>query len=139
MAGTDLTRMTAAVVKSYVTHNEVAMIDLGALIADVHAALSMADRPPIDTGEQFIPAVSVRKSLSDPARIMSMIDGKPYAMLRHHLALHGLTPSEYRERYNLPADYPMTAPAYSERRRSLALASGFGRGPKIKRPTGHVR
>lgn len=56
-----------------------------------------------------------------------MIDGKPYKMLRRHLANHGLTPDEYRRRYGLPSSYPMTSPGYSEKRRQLAIESGLGR------------
>lgn len=72
-------------------------------------------------------AVSVRRSLASPARIISMIDGKPYASLRRHLAEHGLTPAEYRERYNLKPDYPLVAPALSEQRRATAKRIGLGR------------
>ncbi|TCP29892.1 ROS/MUCR transcriptional regulator protein [Sphingomonas sp. BK235] len=56
-----------------------------------------------------------------------MIDGKPYASLKRHLASHGLTPAEYRERFNLKSDYPIVAPGYSERRRSHAKQIGLGR------------
>jgi predicted transcriptional regulator len=79
--------------------------------------------------ESFTPAVSVRKSLSKPDVIISMIDGKPYKTLRRHLSGHGLTPDEYRARYGLKADYPMVAPAYSEARRDMAKRIGLGRKP----------
>jgi predicted transcriptional regulator len=63
-----------------------------------------------------------------------MIDGKPYKTLKRHLSGHGLTPEGYRARYNLPASYPMVAPAYSERRREVAMKLGLGhkRGPRRK-------
>ncbi len=77
-----------------------------------------------------VPAVTVRRSLASPDRIISMIDGKPYRMLRRHLSTHGLTPDEYRTRYGLKADYPMVAPAYSEERRTMAKKIGLGRKPK---------
>jgi predicted transcriptional regulator len=73
--------------------------------------------------------VSVRKSLASPDHIISMIDGKPYKTLRRHLAGHGLTPEQYRERYKLKADYPMVAAAYSESRRAMAKKIGLGRKP----------
>lgn len=82
------------------------------------------------SGEGVVPAVSIRKSLASPEHIISLIDGKPYKTLRRHLSNHGLTPEEYRQRYGLKADYPMVAPAYAERRRSLAKAIGLGRKPK---------
>lgn len=75
----------------------------------------------------YEPAVSVRKSLASRDHIVSMIDGRPYRTLKRHLAVHGLTPASYRERYGLKADYPMTAPSFSEARSSLAKSAGFGR------------
>ena len=75
---------------------------------------------------EFTPAVSVRKSLASKDHIISMIDGKPYRTLRRHLSTHGLTPEEYRERYNLKPDYPMVAPTYSEQRRAMAHKIGLG-------------
>ena len=77
--------------------------------------------------EEHIPAVSVRKSLADPDRIISMIDGKPYRSLKRHLSRHGLTPDEYRARYGLKPDYPMVAPGYSAARREMAHSIGLGR------------
>ena len=70
--------------------------------------------------EKTEPAVTARKSFANPNHILWMIDGKPYTMLKRHLAQNGLTPAEYRERYDLPADYPMTSKNYRERRRELA-------------------
>jgi predicted transcriptional regulator len=83
--------------------------------------------------QEFTPAVSVRKSLASPDHIISMIDGKPYRTLRRHLTGHGLTPEQYRQRYNLKADYPMVAPTYSESRRAMAHKIGLGRkaGEKV--------
>ncbi|MCH4892597.1 MULTISPECIES: MucR family transcriptional regulator [unclassified Sphingomonas] len=79
------------------------------------------------------PAVSVRKSLASRDAIISMIDGKPYKTLRRHLSTHGLTPEEYRQRYNLRPDYPMVAESYSEQRRAMAKKIGLGsRGRRPK-------
>ena len=83
--------------------------------------------------ETFEPAVSVRKSLGSRDKIISLIDGRPYSTLKRHLAGHGLTPAQYRERYGLKADYPMVAPAYAERRRDLAKKIGLGRKPGATR------
>jgi len=83
--------------------------------------------------ESFTPATTVRKSLASPDLIISMIDGKPYKTLRRHLATHGLTPDDYKRRYNLKADYPMVAPNYSEARRTMAKTIGLGqRGRNAK-------
>jgi predicted transcriptional regulator len=79
--------------------------------------------------EEYTPAVSVRKSLASKDHIISMIDGKPYKTLKRHLATNGMTPAEYRERYNLKADYPMVSENYSESRRSMAHKIGLGRKP----------
>jgi predicted transcriptional regulator len=76
---------------------------------------------------EYTPAVSARKSLSSKDHIISMIDGKPYKTLRRHLATHGLTPEQYRERYGLKSDYPMVAENYSESRRAMAKQIGLGR------------
>ena len=85
---------------------------------------------PVDSGEgDNMPAVSVRKSLADPDFILSMIDGKPYRSLRRHLSSRGLTPEQYRQRYNLKADYPMVAPGYSKARSDQAKQLGLGRKP----------
>jgi predicted transcriptional regulator len=75
---------------------------------------------------EFTPAVTVRKSLASKDHLISLIDGKPYKILRRHLSTHGLTPAEYRQRYGLKADYPMVAPTYSEARRAMAQKIGLG-------------
>jgi len=79
---------------------------------------------------EITPATTVRRSLASRDHILSLIDGKPYKMLRRHLGQHGLTPQQYRERYKLKADYPMTAPNYSEARRAMAQKIGLGRKPR---------
>lgn len=80
--------------------------------------------------EEYTPAVSARKSLASKDHIISMIDGKPYKTLRRHLSRHGLTPEQYRERYNLKPDYPMVSESYSQTRRDMAKRIGLGRKPK---------
>lgn len=88
--------------------------------------------PEVEAQPEFTPAVSIRKSLASREHIISMLDGKPYKTLTRHLSTNGLTPAEYRARYNLPASYPMTAPAYSEQRREMAKKIGLGRKPGQK-------
>lgn len=86
-----------------------------------------------DQAVEYTPAVSVRKSLASKDHIISMIDGKPYKTLRRHLATHGMTPEEYRQRYNLKSDYPMVAESYSAQRRAMAKKIGLGsKGPTTK-------
>jgi predicted transcriptional regulator len=80
--------------------------------------------------QDYTPAVSARKSLASKDHIISMIDGKPYKTLRRHLSGHGLTPEEYRARYNLKPDYPMVSESYSQVRRDMAQKIGLGRKGK---------
>jgi predicted transcriptional regulator len=105
--------------------------DVPAFLSRMHAALGNLAAPQAaeepETEQQFTPAVSVRKSLASPDHIISMIDGKPYKTLRRHLSRHGLTPEQYRERFGLKPDYPMTSEAYSQVRRDLAKRIGLGR------------
>jgi predicted transcriptional regulator len=87
-----------------------------------------------EAAAEFTGAVTARKSLSNPDVIISMIDGKPYKTLKRHLSNNGLTANEYRARYGLKADYPMTAPTYSAVRRDMAKKIGLGRKPGQKLP-----
>ena len=108
--------------------------DVPAVLQSMHKAVAaldgtVASAPVEATVEEYTPAVSVRKSLASKDHIISMIDGKPYKTLRRHLATNGLTPGQYRERYNLKADYPMVAETYSESRREMAKRIGLGRKP----------
>lgn len=76
--------------------------------------------------QDITPAVTARRSLASKDHIISMIDGKPYKALRRHLSKHGLTPEEYRQRFNLKPDYPMVAENYSTQRREMAHKIGLG-------------
>ncbi len=105
---------------------------------DTVSALFGANSPAAEpqTPTEYTPAVSVRKSLASKDHIISMIDGKGYKTLRRHLATHGMTPAEYRERYGLKADYPMVAENYSESRRAMAKKIGLGRKPGARKGDG---
>lgn len=122
----DITTLTVQLLSAYVANNNVANEDLAKLILSTRAALT---EPPVVELTQppvYAPAVSVRKSLSSPTHVISLIDGRPYKTLKRHLTSHGLTPAEYRERYNLPKDYPMVAPEFSAARRAVAQRVGLG-------------
>lgn len=88
---------------------------------------------PVEAPTEYTPAVTARKSLASKDHIISMIDGKSYKTLRRHLATHGMTPAEYRERYGLKPDYPMVAENYSESRRAMAKKIGLGRKPGARK------
>jgi len=108
--------------------------DVPAFLRSMHAAVAQLSganvtADPEEAAQAYEPAVTVRKSLASPDHIISLIDGKSYKTLRRHLSSNGLTPEEYRARYNLKADYPMVAPSYSEARRTMAKSIGLGRKP----------
>lgn len=110
--------------------------DVPEFLRAMHQAVYDLTHQPVDNaGEGEVsepsaqPAVSVRKSLASPDHLISLIDGKQYKTLKRHLANHGLTPAQYRQRYGLKPDYPMVAPAYAEKRRTLAKEIGLGRKP----------
>lgn len=126
----DLTGYTVDIVTAYLSHNSIAPEAVPGLISSTYGALSELGAPKLAAPE-YVPAVSVRASIK-PDHLISLIDGKPYKMLRRHLAQNGLTPDEYRARYNLPADYPMVARNYAEKRRELAKSIGLGRKPGTK-------
>jgi len=120
-----LVTLTADIVAAHVGNNSVAISDLGLLIANVHAALShLGEKPVVE--EKPVPAVSIRASVK-PDYIVCLQDGKKLKMLRRHLMTHyEMTPDDYRTKWGLPADYPMVAPNYAEKRRALAKEIGLG-------------
>jgi len=111
--------------------------DAARMLASLHSTLgALATSPtlvePSSDASDTKPSVSAKASSKIDGRIISMIDGKPYSSLTRHLKSHGLTPTEYRQRFGLKADYPMVAPAYSEARRAIAQQIGLGRKTKQK-------
>lgn len=129
-----LVELTAEVVAAYVSNNVVPTSDLPSLIADVHSALGhtkmTSEQPP---AEKPKPAVPVRKSLHQDY-IICLEDGQKFKSLKRHLMTHyGMTPEEYREKWDLPADYPMVAPAYAQARSRLAREMGLGQKRKRRK------
>jgi predicted transcriptional regulator len=122
-------------------NNRVTAEDVPAFLRTMHATLTeLATTPGVGSEEsaateEHVPAVTVRKSLASKDHIISMIDGKPYKTLKRHLSGHGLTPAEYRARYNLRADYPMVSEAYSQARRDMAVKIGLGQKGRAARAT----
>lgn len=123
----DFTAMTVQLLSAYFSNNQVPAGDIAGIIEATRGALERKADVEVPAAPDHVPAVSIRKSLSSREHIISMLDGKPYKTLKRHLAVNGLTPAEYRERYNLPKDYPLVAPAYSEQRRTVAQKLGLGR------------
>ena len=129
-AGTenDLIDLSTEIVSAYVSHNALSVNDLPKLIADVHAALRAlrGDVAP-EVIEELKPAVPVKKSIAADY-IICLEDGKKFKSLKRHLRTHyDMSPEEYRDKWGLPADYPMVAPNYSATRSRLAKDNGLGR------------
>ncbi|MDM8347039.1 MucR family transcriptional regulator [Pseudochrobactrum sp. sp1633] len=128
-AAYDLVELTTDLVSAYVSNNPVPLADLPSLIEQVHQALSN-----LETGvktsppeEKPVPAVPIKKSIT-PDYLICLENGKKFKSLKRHLSSqHGMTPDEYRAKWNLPADYPMVAPGYAAARSQLAKEMGLGR------------
>lgn len=124
-----VTEIAAEVVCSYVASNAVPASQLPSMLCDIYAALQG-----LSGGRQHVPSESdgdrptpaeIRKSVR-PDALISFIDGRPYKILKRHLAAHGLDPQSYRTRFGLGEDYPMVAPNYAAHRSVLAKAIGLG-------------
>jgi predicted transcriptional regulator len=119
--------LTTNIVAAYVRRNQIGADQLPVLISTVHQAL-VGGKPVAETGGERTPAVPIRRSVHHDY-VVCVECGWQGQMLRRHLATgHGLSVDQYRARWNLPRDHPMTAPSYSEQRSSLAKQIGLGRG-----------
>jgi MucR family transcriptional regulator, transcriptional regulator of exopolysaccharide biosynthesis len=128
MAIPDSVELAAEVVAAYVANNPLPRHELPALIAAMKSAIEGLGRGPEGSEPQVEakpPAVPVRKSIT-PDYLICLEDGKKFKSLRRHLRLLGLTPEQYREKWNLPAIYPMVAPNYAAKRSALAKKIGLG-------------
>jgi predicted transcriptional regulator len=106
--------------------------DLPQLIHEVFRTLSSVGTVPVAL-ERPQPAVPVKKSVT-PDYIICLEDGKKLKMLKRHLkTAYNMSPEEYRDRWGLPADYPMVAPNYAQHRSSLAKKIGLGTKPRKRR------
>ena len=127
-----LIEMVSDIVSAYVAHNPVPVADLPKLIERVHSTLVEIDG---NTGSsegkaELKPAVPIRKSVTDD-HIVCLEDGKKFKSLKRHLRTrYDMSPDEYREKWGLPADYPMVAPNYAKQRSDLARKMGLGQAKK---------
>jgi predicted transcriptional regulator len=122
----ELLRMTSEVTAAYVSNNPLAAAQLPEIIRTIHSSLAG-----LQSGgggaEPQAPAVPIKKSVHDEY-IVCLEDGKKLKMLKRHLrTAYGLTPEEYRQKWGLPADYPMVAPNYAAQRSAFAKKIGLGR------------
>ncbi|HJX09046.1 MAG TPA: MucR family transcriptional regulator [Candidatus Binatia bacterium] len=119
--------LTAEIVSAYVSNNTVAAGEIPSLINQVHAALARVSGKSGDApAEPLKPAVSVKKSIT-PEFIICLEDGKKFKSLKRHLRTqYNMTPEQYRDKWDLNADYPMVAPNYAAARSQLAKQMGLG-------------
>jgi predicted transcriptional regulator len=119
--------LAAEIVSAYVSNNSVPATDLPALLADVHAAIvRVSTGAVVAAPEAAKPAVSPKKSITSDY-IICLEDGRKFKSLKRHLRTqYNLSPEQYREKWGLPPDYPMVAPAYAKARSALAKQMGLG-------------
>src|SRR5437762_5196446 len=119
--------LTADIVSAYVSNNSVSAGEIPSLINQVHAALMRVSAGQSDAQpEPLKPAISVKKSIT-PDHLVCLEDGKKFKSLKRHLRTqYNMTPEAYREKWNLPPDYPMVAPNYAAARSQLAKQMGLG-------------
>ena len=134
LASPSYIELAADIVSAYVSNNSVPSGDLPSLINDVHLALvKVAGSGSEAPAEAPKPAIPVKKSIT-PDYIVCLEDGKKFKSLKRHLRTqYNMTPEQYRERWGLPADYPMVAPNYAKARSQLAKQMGLGQQRRNRR------
>jgi predicted transcriptional regulator len=125
----DLVSLATEVVSAFVSNNSTPVAELPTLIASVHSALVGIANGSAATASQepetLTPAVSIRKSVT-PDYLICLDDGRKFKSLRRHIGSLGMTPDQYRAKWNLPSDYPMVAANYAATRSALAKKIGLG-------------
>jgi predicted transcriptional regulator len=139
----ETSQLTAQIISSYVTNNKIEVAELQKLILDIHTSLTKAPNSAADSIKvELNPAVAIKKSVT-PDYIVCLEDGLKFKSLKRHLAgAHGLTPKEYRTKWDLPRDYPIVAPNYAQTRSLLAKRIGLGlksTSPPAKKTTTRAR
>ena len=128
--------LVSKIVSAYVSRNSLPPGELPQLIRTVHEALKTPEQVAAARPE---PAVPIKKSVH-PDYVICLEDGMKLKMLKRHLrASYDMSPDEYRQRWGLPADYPMVAPKYAAVRSALAKKIGLGRKAGSKVRAGKVR
>jgi predicted transcriptional regulator len=119
--------LTAEIVAAYVSNNTVSANEMPGLINQVHQALVRVGGGHHEaSSEPLRPAIAVKRSIT-PDHIVCLEDGKKFKSLKRHLRTqYNMTPEQYREKWALPADYPMVAPNYAAARSQLAKQMGLG-------------
>lgn len=124
-----LLNLTTKIVVAFASNNPVSKEDLPDVIASTYKALQeSAEGPAVDNTPKPVPAVPIDQSITEDF-LICLEDGKPFKSLKRHLRTKfDLTPEGYREKWGLPADYPMVAPGYAKERSELAKRMGLGKG-----------
>ena len=137
MATSDPIELAAEILTAFVANNSVPRAELAALFEGLYAALKrLADgEVALPVIEPPTPAVSIRRSVT-PDYLICLDDGRQFKSLRRHLTKLGMTPEQYRQKWNLPSDYPMVASNYAAER--SALAKNIGLGQLRKKPVAAV-
>src|SRR3712207_66531 len=131
----EFVEMTADIVSAYVSNSSVSVAELPALIQQVHKALSdvASGADAQEAAPPATPAVPVKKSIT-PDYLVCLEDGRKFKSLKRHLRTkYNMTPEQYREKWALPADYPMVAPNYAKARSELAKEMGLGQQRRKRR------
>lgn len=129
-SSSEILALTTEIVASHVSNNKVEVSDLSQLIEQVYKTLKNIESGEGVSKERPQPVVPIKKSVM-PDYIVCLEDGKKLKMLKRHLkTAYNMTPQEYRERWGLPADYPMVAPNYARQRSALAKKIGLGTRPR---------
>lgn len=124
----DRVELTTEIVAAFISNNAVPTSELPSIIESVHAAICLAaGHVEASVANQPMPAIPVRKSIT-PDYLICLDDGKQFKSLRRHLALLGMTPEQYRTKWQLPPTYPMVAANYAAKRSELAKSIGLGQG-----------
>jgi predicted transcriptional regulator len=127
--GQDLVRLTTDIVSAYLTNNSVPVAEIPAIIKSIHATLQSFGNESAPATTQK-PAVPIKKSVQDDY-IVCLEDGAKLKMLKRYLrSRYDMTPEDYRQKWSLPADYPMVAPNYAELRSAFAKKIGLGKIPR---------
>lgn len=136
----DFVQLAAEIAAAYMANNSVAPGDIPGLLKSIHAALRdmagasvAAAQIPVEEPEPPKPAVPINKTVT-PDHIVCLEDGQSFRSLKRHLGTaHNMTPQQYREKWGLPADYPMVAPNYAEARSEMAKKIGLGQRRRGKK------
>jgi len=123
--------LTTKLVAAFLKGNSLPVAELGGFIASVHQALTTAGGSDDSKTATPLPAVARERSVT-PDGLVCLDCGRTFATLRRHIdRAHGLSPADYRLKWRLPANYPITAPNYSVRRSELVRITGFGKRPLL--------